>query len=70
MPFDGYVEYERREYCKDVGCPVQRLLDKQESGSEAYEDVRNICQASCLHSTYAFHHWLIEKGYLLVRPKD
>ena len=69
MPIEGYVEYQRREYCKDVKCPVQTILDKQKPDSEDYETVRNICKTDCIHSTYEFHHWLIEKGYLVVRPK-
>ena len=70
MSIPGYVDYQRREYCKDVACPVQVLLDRQAAGSAAYEEVRGICQSSCIHSTYEFHHWLIEKGYLLVRPEN
>jgi len=70
MAFEGYVEYQRREYCNDIQCPVQMLLNKQEEGSEAYEEIRRICKTDCIHSTYEFHHWLIEKGYLLVRPAD
>lgn len=68
MDFEGYVEYQRREYCKDLPCPVQVLLDQQEEGSEGYEQVRSICKDNCIHTTYEFHHWLIKKGYLLVRP--
>jgi hypothetical protein len=35
---------------------------------ENHNDLREICQENCLHTTYEFHHWLIEKGYLLVMP--
>lgn len=70
MGIEGYVEYERREYCKDIACPVQTLLDRQAPASPDYETVRRICTTRCIHTTYEFHHWLIEKGYLLVRPKD
>ena len=70
MPIDGYVDYKRRAFCKDIECPVQALLDKQSPDSEAYEDVRRICKTNCIHSTYEFHHWLIEHGYLVVRPED
>jgi len=66
----GYSEYKRREYCKDIRCPVQLLLEKQEPNSEDYENVRNICKTGCIHTTYEFHHWLIEKGYMLVRPEN
>ena len=69
MAIEGYCEYKRREYCKDIGCPVQKVLDKQGPNSEDYEDVRTICKTGCIHSTYEFHHWLIENKYLLVRPE-
>ena len=69
MPIEGYAEYQRREYCKDIECPVQTLLDKQKPDSEACEEVRSICKMNCIHTTYEFHHWLIKKGYLLVRPE-
>ena len=69
MPIPGYVEYQRREYCKDIQCPVQVDLDTKEPGSENYENIRMVCKNSCLHSTYEFHHWLIEKGYLIVRKE-
>lgn len=68
MSIDGFTEYQRREYCKDIACPVQTLLDQQPAGSATYDHVRGICVAHCIHTTYEFHHWLIEKGYLVVRP--
>jgi hypothetical protein len=68
MSIEGYTDYQRREYCKDIQCPVQKVLDKQEPGTPEYEDVRTICKSGCIHTTYEFHHWLIEKGYELVRP--
>jgi hypothetical protein len=69
MTLEGYAPYARREYCKDVECPVQRVLEKQEPESQGYEEVRQICQTGCIHTTYEFHHWLIAKGYLLLRPE-
>ena len=68
MTIGEYVEYQRREYCKDIECPVQLDLQRQETGSEEYERIRGICKSDCRHTTYEFHHWLIEKGYLIVRP--
>jgi hypothetical protein len=65
---EGYVDYQRREYCKDIQCPGQIELEAQEEGSEDYERVRNECKTACRHTTYEFHHWLIGKGYLVVRP--
>lgn len=68
MSIDGYVEYQRREFCKDLPCQVQVLLDAELQGSEKYEQIRNICKTDCIHTTYEFHHWLIQKGYLIIRP--
>ena len=68
MSISGYIDYQRREFCKDVKCPVQLDLDKQEQGSQEYERIRGICLSNCRYTTYEFHHWLIEKGYLIVRP--
>ncbi len=66
---EGYVEYKRREYCKNVKCPTQLKLESRKEGSEEYEKTRKTCKNSCVHTTYEFHHWLIEKGYLIVKPK-
>jgi hypothetical protein len=69
MSIKGYTDYKRREFCKDVKCPVQLQLDAQEQGCEEYERIRQTCKANCRYTTYQFHHWLIEKGYLIVRPE-
>lgn len=68
MSLEGYVEYQRREYCRDLPCPLQALLDAETEGSVKYDQIRNVCKTACIHTTYEFHHWLIQKGYLLVRP--
>jgi len=65
----GFSDYQRREFCKDVKCPVQLDLEAQEPGSDKYEEVRGTCKAACRYTTYQFHHWLIDKGYLVVRPE-
>ena len=71
MPsIEGYVEYQRREYCRNVRCPVQVLLDKEVEKSPNYEEIRAICASNCIHSTHEFHRWLIGKGYLIVRPEQ
>lgn len=69
MSIEGFVDYKRREFCNDVECSVQVELNKLESGSEDYEQVRKTCSTNCRYTTWQFHHWLIEKGYLIVRPK-
>jgi len=69
QPIEGYIEYMRREYCNDVKCPIQLLLNKEVEKSPKYEEIRAICASNCLHSTHEFHHWLTGKGYLVVRPE-
>lgn len=68
MSLENYQEYQRREYCKDLPCQVQLLLNKEMEGSEKYEEFRVICRTACIHTTHEFHSWLIQKGYLIVRP--
>jgi hypothetical protein len=65
---EGYTDYKRREYCNDVNCPIQLLLNKEVEKSPRYEEIRAICASNCLHTTHEFHQWLIAKGYLIVRP--
>ena len=70
MPIEGYVDYKRREFCNDVKCPVQVLLDGHDESSEQYGKIRRICTENCLFTTYQFHHWLIEHGFLIAKPKN
>jgi hypothetical protein len=70
LSIDGFIEYRRREFCNDIPCPVQVELNRLRSGSDEYEKVRITCKTACRFTTYEFHHWLIEKGYLIIRPKD
>ena len=37
MTLEGFVEYKRREFCKDIKCPVQMELNKLTEASPAYE---------------------------------
>ena len=66
MGIKGFVDYKRREFCNDVECPVQMILNKHEKGSGDYEKTREICKNKCIFTTYQFHHWLIEKGYIII----
>lgn len=70
MDLDEYIDYQRREYCKALPCPIQTLLDGESEASSRYEQIRAICKDHCLHTTYEFHHYLIKKGYLIIRPSD
>ena len=69
MPMPGHVDYQRREYCKDIKCTVQLELESHEPGTAEYDAVRARCKTACVHTTYEFHHWLIEHGYEIVRPE-
>jgi len=68
-PIKDHRDYKRREFCKDVRCDIQLDLDAQEPGSEGYERIRQICKERCKYTTYQFHHWLIEKGFLIIKPE-
>jgi len=70
MSLEGFTEYKAREFCRDVKCPVQETLNTLKDKPEAYELIRQTCRTSCRFTTWQFHHWLIEKGYLIVKPKD
>lgn len=69
MSIEGYVDYQRREYCKAVQCPVQAMLEKQPAGSKDYDQVRDLCIRHCIHTTYEFHHWLMENGFEVVKKE-
>jgi hypothetical protein len=65
---NGYVEYKSREFCNDIKCRVQLALNAREKGSEEYERIRQMCMTKCEHTAWEFHHWLMDKGYLIIRP--
>jgi hypothetical protein len=45
-------------------------LNQQKAKSEAYEQIRKTCSTACVYTTWQFHHWLMEKGYLILKPKS
>lgn len=69
MAIEGYVDYQRREFCKDVKCSVQMDLDCHKPGDDVYEQIRRVCRDGCKYTAHQFHQWLINKGYLVVRPE-
>jgi hypothetical protein len=70
MSTEGFTEYKRREFCNDVKCPVQMELNSCRDRPEEYERIRQTCSTDCRYTTWQFHHWLIEKGYLILKPKS
>ena len=69
MSVDGYRDYQRREFCKDVKCPWQVELEAEAAGSPGYEVIRARCKNQCRYTTYQFHHWLIDKGFLVIKAQ-
>lgn len=69
MPIAGYIEYKSREFCNDVKCPTQIELNSKKQDSEEYEKIRQTCRTNCRFTTWQFHHWLMDKGYLIVRTE-
>jgi len=69
MDLEGFIEYKRREFCNDVKCTVQMELNKLEDGATEYERVRQTCGTDCRYTAWQFHHWLMEKGYLILKQK-
>jgi hypothetical protein len=65
MSLKGFVEYQRREFCNDVKCPIQMELNIQKDKAE-YEKIRQVCSVRCKYTTWQFHHWLIEKGFIIL----
>ena len=65
----GYIDYRKREFCNDVNCQIQQDLNRLSEGTQEYERLREICKSKCKYTTWQFHHWLLEKGYLIVRPE-
>ncbi len=65
----GFVDYQKREYCRAVKCPVQLELESYAEGSNEYEDVRYRCKTACIHTTHEFHSWLTKEGYVIVKPE-
>ena len=70
MSLEGFIEYKRREFCNDVKCSVQMELNHWAEKSEGYERIRKTCSTACMFTTWQFHQWLMEKGYLIVRPES
>jgi len=70
VTIEGYIDYQRREFCKDVACSLQQELAKHPEGSPEYERLRATCRTDCLHTTWQFHHWLMDHGYVIVRKAD
>ena len=45
-------------------------LNRQTEKSEAYEQIRRKCSTACVFTTWQFHHWLLEKGYIIIASSN
>ncbi|MEM2917975.1 MAG: hypothetical protein QXY62_00530 [Candidatus Altiarchaeota archaeon] len=70
MEIKGFQEYRKREFCNSVKCPVQLELNKTKENSEEYEKIRDECKTNCRFSARDFHYWLINHGYIIIKPKE
>ena len=66
MSLEGFAEYKRREFCNAVQCSVQVKLNTLLEKSVEYEQTRQTCSNACLYTTWQFHHWLIERDYIII----
>ena len=56
-------EYQRREFCKDWGCPSQKKIDEAPDQT-AVDAVREQDCKGCM--AHVFHKWLNDKDYRIV----
>lgn len=66
MALEEFTEYKSREFCNDVRCSVQMELNENKDMPEEYEKIRETCRTSCRYTARQFHHWLVEKGYIIL----
>ena len=61
-------KYESREYCKESGCNIQRLLDDPSVDNDLKKQLKeDVCKEQC--SAYDFHQYLQDNGYAIVKKK-
>jgi hypothetical protein len=69
MSLEGFKAYKRREFCNDNKRTAQTKLNKLNNIPKSYERIRQTCRTHCKHTTWQFHRWLMEKGYLNLKTK-
>lgn len=53
-------EYQRREFCKDRGCPTQKKLDAAADQNTIKAIKKEECHVCMAH---IFHKWLMDRDY-------
>jgi hypothetical protein len=56
-------EYQSREFCKDVKCPMQRELDNEARDETAQAAIKSVCRNGCVYFSDDLMRWLGEHGY-------
>jgi len=56
-------EYQRREFCKDWGCPSQKKLDATTDPNAIDTIKKEKCQKCMAH---IFHKWLMDRDFQVV----
>ena len=59
-------EYQSREYCKDIKCEIQEIIDEDNTGLEV-GFAKGYCRNKC--SAYKFHKWLQEHDYKILKSR-
>jgi len=63
----GYkMKYKSREYCRDINCVFQRMIDEPYLVDDR-PFAENYCRTSC--QAYNFHQWLKKNGYLILKKE-
>ena len=63
----GYEDYQKRSFCRDVKCPVQISLDEHVEGSDEYREIKKQCSEGCLRSADNFLDWLKERSFIVTK---
>lgn len=59
------VEYSSREYCRDIECGMQKLIDNDTESGKLF--AKSFCRKEC--EAHKFHKWLQEHDYKIVKSK-
>ena len=51
MLSEEFIEYKRREFCKDIKCPNQIELNGLKEKTMAYEKIRKSCMTCLLYTS-------------------
>ncbi len=64
--------YQKREFCKAMGCPRLINIDEEikvEGTSETVK-VKELCKSDCIHNAWKLHDWLQKNHFQLVKYEE